>query len=82
MTHVTVSVDIERAPGEVFDFRWVEAVGNGARVTAVVTGDASGVFRFFTPLLNWMVHRSIQKDYARLKQLLESQTPPFELDQN
>lgn len=46
--------------------------GGGARVTAVISGDATGVFRLFSPLLDWMVHRSVKKDYANLKRLLES----------
>lgn len=41
-------------------------------VEVIVIGDASGLFRLFTPLMDWMVGRSIKQDYARLKELLES----------
>jgi Polyketide cyclase / dehydrase and lipid transport len=53
--------------------RMVEPEGDGARVTAVIEGDASGFFRIATPLMRWMVNRSINKDYAKLKQLLEAE---------
>ena len=43
----------------------------GCHVQAIVTGDATGFFRLLTPLMNWMVGRSIKNDYRRLKQLLE-----------
>lgn len=51
--------------------RRVEPVEGGARVTAVIEGDSSGFFRIAAPLMRWMVNRSIQGDYARLKKLLE-----------
>ncbi|MDJ0753387.1 MAG: SRPBCC family protein [Ardenticatenaceae bacterium] len=45
-----------------------------ARVSAVVEGDASGVYRLFTPILDRLVKRSVEGDYARLKVLLEGET--------
>lgn len=42
------------------------------RVQAVIEGDSSGVFRLAEPLLAPLVRRSIRKDYARLKVLLEA----------
>ena len=53
--------------------RMVEPITEtSARVNALIEGDASGVYRLATPLLRRMVQRSIDADYARLKQLLES----------
>ena len=40
-------------------------------VTALVEGDASGVFRIAAPLIRQMVQRSVRSDYRRLKTLLE-----------
>lgn len=45
-----------------------------ARVSAVVEGDASGVYRLFTPILDRLVKRSVEGDYARLKVLFEGGT--------
>ena len=45
--------------------------GTGSNVQAIVTGDASGFIKLFTPLMNWMVGRSVRADYKRLKELLE-----------
>jgi uncharacterized membrane protein len=42
------------------------------RVSAVVRGDPSGVFRIATPLLRRMVQRSVRADYRCLKALLEA----------
>ncbi len=52
--------------------RTVEAEGDGARVTAVVEGDASGFFRIAAWALRRMVRRSVAADYQRLRRLLES----------
>ena len=52
--------------------RRVEPVEGRTRVTAVIEGDSSGFFRIAEPLMRWMVNRSINNDYARLKQLLEA----------
>ena len=43
----------------------------GSRVSAVVEGDASGVYRLAEPILKSMVQRSVQGDYERLKRVLE-----------
>lgn len=48
-----------------------DETGKGCNVQAIVTGDATGFFRFLTPLMNWMVSSSIKKDYRRLKALME-----------
>ena len=48
-----------------------DAAGTGCNVQAIVTGDAAGFFKLFTPLMNWMVGRSIKNDYRRLKELME-----------
>lgn len=42
------------------------------RVQAVIEGDSSAVFRLAEPLLAPLVRRSIRKDCARLKVLLEA----------
>ena len=52
--------------------RRVEPKGDGTLVTAVIEGDASGFFRMAEPLMRWIVNRSIQGDYARLKEVLEA----------
>lgn len=55
--------------------RSVEPVDHGRTlVRARIEGDASGFFRIAEPLLRRMVQRSVDGDYARLKQLLESDT--------
>ena len=52
--------------------RMVEPDGDGgSRVSAVVEGDASGVYRLAEPILRRMVRRSVQGDYQRLKRVLE-----------
>ncbi len=52
--------------------RIVEPAGGGCQVTAIVEGDASGIFKLAEPLMRRKVQRSIDADYARLKELLES----------
>ena len=53
--------------------REVAAVADGrSSVSATVTGDPSGVFRVAAPLMRLMVSRSVDRDYRRLKELLES----------
>ena len=52
--------------------RKVEAAGEGSRVSAIVEGDSSGFFRVAEPLMRRMVQRSVEGDYTRLKDLLES----------
>ena len=51
--------------------RSVEPHGDGTRVKALIEGDASGVFKLAEPLMAPLVRRSIEADYARLKDLLE-----------
>jgi uncharacterized membrane protein len=52
--------------------RSVEARNGGAIVRAIISGDSSGFYRIFAPLLDFMVRQSIKADYARLKKILES----------
>ena len=55
--------------------RSVEFIEGGTHVHAVIEGESTGfLFKLLGPLLDRMVASSIKKDYARLKQLLESQT--------
>ncbi len=56
--------------------RRVQPDERGARVSAIIEGDASGIFNLAQPLLKRMVQRSVESDYARLKALLESQADP------
>ncbi|NNF62875.1 MAG: hypothetical protein HKN07_01330 [Acidimicrobiia bacterium] len=51
--------------------RIAEPHRDGTKVTAIVSGDSSGVFRLAAPLMKRMVKRSIDGDYRRLKSLLE-----------
>lgn len=53
--------------------RMVEAAGDGAHVSAVIEGDASGFFKLAEPLLARMVQRSVEADYRNLKRLLEEE---------
>lgn len=54
--------------------RVVDAERDGSRVRAIVEGDATGVYRLINPVLNMVVKRLVNRDYARLKQLLEAKT--------
>ena len=52
--------------------RWVTPLGDDeCRVQALIEGDSSGFFRIIEPLMAPLVRRSINKDYERLKALLE-----------
>ena len=52
--------------------RWVSPLdGSRTRVQVLIEGDSSGLFRMLEPLMAPLVRRSIRKDYARLKELLE-----------
>ena len=62
-TSGTFPVDIVRA---------VEPIDNETRVTAIIGGDAGGIFRLAAPLLDWMTRRQIEADYQRLKAILEA----------
>ena len=50
--------------------RIVDAENGGSRVTAIVEGDASGIFKLAEPLLAGKVNKSIHKDYENLKKIL------------
>ena len=52
--------------------RTVTPTDTGCHVNAIIEGDATGFFKLFAPLLDRMVSHTIHKDYAKLKQLLES----------
>lgn len=51
--------------------RMVEPAGDGAAVSAVIEGDASGFFKLAEPLLARMVQRSVDSDYGNLKRIME-----------
>ena len=55
--------------------RWVETLDEGAspktRVQALIEGEAGGIFKLFGPLLDRMVRKSIESDYANLKRIME-----------
>jgi len=52
--------------------RTVEALECGvSEVSAIVEGAPNGLFRLFGPLMAWMVKRSVDKDYAKLREVLE-----------
>jgi hypothetical protein len=53
--------------------RTVESEGDGCRVSAVIEGDASGFFKLAEPIMAHLVQNSVDRDYANLKELLESQ---------
>jgi len=52
--------------------RIVEDINGTSKVRAVIQGESKGFFKIAQPLMRWMVNRSIQQDYARLKKILES----------
>ncbi len=52
--------------------RSVESADLGTKVRAIVEGDATGFFRLAEPIMRRMVQRSVDGDYARLKELLET----------
>jgi hypothetical protein len=45
--------------------------GDWAHVKAIVEGYPRGIFRLLGPVLKLLVKRSVDKDYARLKHILE-----------
>ena len=54
-------------------FKRMVADSNGfSKVSAIIEGESKGFFKIAQPLMRWMVNRSIQMDYRRLKKLLES----------
>lgn len=52
--------------------RTVTELNGGARVRALIEGESSGFFRIARPLMQWMVRRSIHRDYQTLKKILEA----------
>ena len=51
--------------------RTVESADPGSHVSALITGQPSGIFRLLGPLLDKMVESSVKKDYANLKHIME-----------
>ena len=68
------AVELETTSGTfpVHIVRLVEPVPEGTKVTAVIEGEAGGLFKLVAPLLDRITQRQIESDYARLKTLLES----------
>ena len=55
--------------------RRVEVLGDAkTRVPAEIEGDPGWYFLIASPLLRFVVQRSVNKDYANLKRILESQS--------
>ena len=54
--------------------RMVEPIESGTKVTAIITGDASGFFRIAEPILRMMVQRSVDGDYRNLRKVLGART--------
>lgn len=52
--------------------RSVEPSAEGTKVKAIVEGDATGFFKITEPVMRLLVQRSVNNDYARLKELLEA----------
>jgi uncharacterized membrane protein len=48
-----------------------EDAGDGARMRIINSGDASGLYALAAPLMSRMVKTNVDKDLARLKELLE-----------
>ncbi|NNF53651.1 MAG: hypothetical protein HKN03_04320 [Acidimicrobiales bacterium] len=59
----TFPLDITRSVEPTGEFR--------CQVTAVVTGEPSGVLKWLNPMIKPLVARSVRKDYERLKVLLD-----------
>jgi hypothetical protein len=55
-----------------------EPAGRGTRVTNRVQGDTSGFYRLAGPLMEGAVKRSLTRDLATLKGLLEGLPSPFD----
>ena len=52
--------------------RIVEPIDGGAKVKAIIEGDATGFFKLAQPLLGRLVQRSVDSDYQNLKRIMES----------
>jgi hypothetical protein len=48
-----------------------DETGDGCTIEVLVTGDSTGFFKLFSPLMDLMISRSIKQDYAQLKKLFE-----------
>ena len=55
--------------------RSVEPINGGSRIHAVIEGKPKGLLALLGPLLNPIVKKSINRDYTKLKRLLESEIP-------
>lgn len=49
--------------------RMVEPIESGTKVTAIITGDASGFFKIAEPILRRVVQRSVDGDYQNLREV-------------
>ena len=70
MPDAHITIESTSGPFPIKVRRSVAGEGEGTRVWARVTGDATGFFRLWSPLLRWMVQRSVRADYRRLRVLL------------
>lgn len=52
--------------------RTVEPAEGGSQVAAVIEGDSSGFFKLAEPILTRLVQSSVDRDYAKLKEVLEA----------
>ena len=53
------------------DYRWEDA-GQGTKMTITVGGGPGGFFGLATPLLKAQMRRALNKDLAKIKQILEA----------
>ena len=68
-----IRIESTSGPLQLDIVRSVEPNGTDAStVSAVIRGDSSGLFRIADPIMKFMVNRSVQADYKRLEQLLNS----------
>ncbi len=52
--------------------RIAEPLNGGTKVSAIIEGDSTGFYKLAEPLMKRLVQRSVDRDYARLKTVLES----------
>ena len=64
----SIAIESTRSTFPIQVTRSVEAIDGGCRVTAHVRGQPTGLFKLFSG----MVPRSVAKDYAELKRVLEA----------
>ncbi len=55
--------------------RTVEPAGEGSRVRAMIRGEPGGIMGLLAPITKPLAYHSIQRDYRRLKELLEAGAP-------